>query len=502
MIVLSPAQARAWEEKSLREGARMKDLMRQAVSGALREILPFLPEPGHALFLVGPGHNGDDAVLLALEMKELGWKTELLLSRTPGKRLHPDPRVKAKVWKKALVWPAKPEAFLKAAGPRVVVDGLLGLGAVPPPRPPETAILHWITKERRGADCFVALDLPTGLHPAEGHAPGAVFSADLTVALGSVKSGCLRDRAVPHVGQLRGVPVDFGVPPPKTNADFFLPAEATSLIRPRRADLHKHTAGVVHLWAGSTTYPGASLLTSRGALRSGAGYVRLFTDRSISLPTPARLPELLLSPHADGTGPDWEKFQAQAKALVIGPGLPPSDSLADFLSRVLPSSLVPVVLDAGALDLVASHPEWLEKAKAPVILTPHAGELGRLLGQKIQDRAEGASLWLDRHPRTILVAKGPHTLVASSDHPFSHNGTGGPAQATAGMGDLLAGLLGGLLASGYPPFDAARLGVSWHGLAADLAEPQGGPAVLASEVANYLPQAWRKLAGGAVSELS
>ena len=500
MIVLSPTQARAWEEKSLREGARMKDLMRQVVTGALRELAPYLPQPGHALFLVGPGHNGDDAVLLALELKELGWKTELLLSRAPGKRIHPDPRVKAKVWKKALVWPAKPEGFLKATGPRLVVDGLLGLGSVPPPRPPETAILNWIAKERCGTDLFVALDLPTGLHPAEGHAPGAVFSADLTIGLGSVKSGCLQDRALPHVGLLRGVPIDFGVPPPKANADFLLPTEVGRLIRRRSADLHKHTAGIVHLWAGSATYPGASLLASAGALRSGAGYVRLFTDRSIASSIPARLPELLLSAHADGTPPDMEAFQSQAKALVVGPGLPPTQTLADFLSRLLPIATVPVILDAGALDLVASHPEWLEKAQAPMILTPHAGELGRLIGQKIQDRAEAARIWLDRHPKTLLVAKGPHTLVASSDHILSHNGSGGPAQATAGMGDLLAGLIGGLLAFGYPPFDAARLAVGWHGLAADWAEQKGGPTVLASGVADHLPIAWRILNGKAVSE--
>lgn len=502
MIVLSPAQARAWEEKSLREGVRMKDLMRQAVQGALREILPDLPAPGHALFLVGPGHNGDDAVLLALELKELGWKTDLLLSRAPGKRIHPDPRVKAKVWKKALVWPAKPQEFLQARGPRLVIDGLLGLGAVPPPRPPETAILNWVAKERRGTDLFVALDLPTGLHPAEGHAPGAVFSAEHTLALGSVKSGCLRDRALPHVGRLHGVPIDFGVPAPKGTADFFLPAEAGPLLRLRRTDLQKHSAGTVHLWAGSATYPGACLLASCGALRSGSGYVRLFTDRSVAAPVPGKFPELLLSPHADSAAPDLEKFQSQADALVVGPGLPPSDTLADFLSRLLPTSSVPVVLDAGALDVVAAHPEWLEAAKAAVILTPHAGELGRLLGQKPTDRAEAARLWLDRHSRTILVAKGPHTLVASADHPLSHNGTGGPAQATAGMGDLLAGLIGGLIASGYPPYEAARLAVCWHGLAADLAARQGGPAVSASEVGKNLPTAWRRLAGKAVSEAS
>jgi len=501
MIVLSPAPARAWEEKSLREGARIKDLMRQAVTGTLHVLLPHLPPAGHALFLVGPGHNGDDAVLLALELRELGWKTELLLSRTPGKRIHPDPRVKAKVWKKALVWPAKPEGFLQATGPRLVVDGLLGLGAVPPPRPPETAILNWIAKERRGTDLFVALDLPTGLHPAEGHAPGAVFSADLTIALGSVKSGCLKDQALAHVGRLRGVPVNFGVPPPKAHADFLLPPEAGHLIRRRPSDLHKHSAGIVHLWAGSTTYPGAGRLASSGALRSGAGYVRLFTERSIAPSISAQLPELLISPHADGTSPDLEAFQNQAGALVIGPGLPPTQTLGDFLSRLLPAATVPVVLDAGALDLVASHPEWLEKTRAPVLLTPHTGELGRLIGQKVADRAEAARVWLNRHPHTLLVAKGPHTLVACSDHPLGHNGSGGPAQATAGMGDLLAGLIGGLLASGYPPFDAARLAVSWHGLAADRTAQKGGPTVLASEVADHLSAAWRSLGGQAVSGL-
>lgn len=501
MIVLSPAQARTWEEKSLREGARMKDLMRQAVSGAWREMQTYLPRPGHALFLVGPGHNGDDAVLLAMEMKESGWEIELLLSRAPGKRVHPDPRVKAKIWKKARVWPTKPEGFLQAHGPRVVIDGLLGLGAVPPPRPPETAILNWIAKERRPTDLFVALDLPTGLHPSEGHAPGAVFSAEITVALGSVKSGCLQDQALPYVGRLRGVPIDFGTPPPKSDANFILPSEACSWIRPRAANLHKHSAGILHLWAGSTTYPGAALLASEGALRSGAGYVRLFTDRPATPSIPGRLPELLLTPHAEGTAPDLAAFQDQAQAFVVGPGLPPSAALEDFLSRLLASAKVPVVLDAGALDLVASHPEWLESTKASVILTPHTGELARLIGQKVSDRAEAARIWLDRHPHTILVAKGPHTLVASADHPFSHNGTGGPAQATAGMGDLLAGIVGGLLASGYAPFDAACLAVAWHGLAADLDERDGGPVVLASEVARHLPAAWRILAGRATSSL-
>ena len=499
MNVLTPAQARTWEEKSLQTGHRLKDLMREAVDGAWKALQPFLPHPGTALILVGPGHNGDDAVLIGLELKEAGWEVEFLLSRSPGRRIHPDPRVKPKLWKKALVWPVKPLRFLEAKGPRLVIDGILGLGSTPPPRPAEGGLISWISQQKRGADLYVALDLPSGLDPANGSTLSPIFCADLTLALGSVKTGCIRDAAWPWVGQIRGVPVDFGVPPPKSNADFFLPSEATDLLRRRPIDLHKTTAGVVHLWTGSPQYPGAALLASLGALRSGAGYVRLFNDRTVSAPLSPQLPELLLKDFPVDGAPDAETFLAGANAVVIGSGLPPSDSLESFLNEILPSSKVPIVLDAGALDVIARRPEWISCANCPLILTPHPGEFSRLLGKPVLDRADSAKEWLDRHPITTLVVKGPHTLVAHAKHDISFNGSGGPAMATAGMGDLLAGLLGGLLASGYPVWDACRLAVLWHGWAADHALQKGGPSVLATDVANHLPATWRTMMTGAGS---
>ena len=497
MIILSPLLARSWEEKSLQAGARMKDLMRQAVDGALQELRPFLPKTGTALVLVGPGHNGDDALLLGLELKELGWDVDFLLSRSPGRRIHPDPKVKPKHWKKALIWPAKPIRFLKSRTPRVVIDGLLGLGSTPPPRPAEAALLSWIAGEKRGADLYVAVDLPSGIHPASGTAPGPVFPADLTLALGSIKSGCLLDSALPHVGQLRGVPIDFETPPPKASADFFLPQEACALLRSRPSQLHKHSAGVVHLWAGSSEYPGAASLAASAALRSGAGYVRLFADRPIPESLSPSLPELLVHCFNCGEAPNIEEFIQGASSLVIGSGLVPTPVLETFLTELLPQTKLPTVLDAGALDVVARHPQILTSAAGPILLTPHAGELARLIGTPIQDRAESARIWLERFPSTLLIAKGPHTLIATKDLPFSFNGSGGPAQATAGMGDLLSGLLGGLLAVGYPPFDAARIAVSWHGLASDLALQQGGPSTLATDLLPLLTASWRILAGRA-----
>ena len=493
MIILPPDLARTWEEKSIQAGARIKDLMRQAIAGALPQLTPFLPSPSVALILVGSGHNGDDAVLLGLELKDLGWSVEYLLSRPVGRRLHPDSRIKPKLWKKAIVWPAKPSRFLQTQGPRLVIDGLLGLGSIPPPRPAEGAILTWVAQEKRATDLYVAIDLPSGLHPATGAVPGPAFPADLTLALGSVKTGCLRDSALPVVGQLRGVPIDFGTPSPKLSADLFLPQEAWKIIRSRSASLHKHSAGTVHLWAGSAQYPGAANLASSGALRSGAGFVRLFTDRTVATPLSPNLPELLLAPIKPGSFPNPEIFLHRASAALVGPGLPPSPALKNFLTQLLPIAKIPLVLDAGALEIIAAHPALLATATCPLLLTPHAGELAQLLGHPITDRAEAAQEWLKKFPSTLLIAKGAHTLIATSSHPFSFNGSGGPAQATAGMGDLLAGLLTGLLASGYPPYDAARLAVSWHGLASDQVARSGGPAVLASDVAHHLSTSWRTL---------
>lgn len=496
MIILSPAQARTWEEKSLQAGQRLKDLMREAVDGAWEALQPYLPHAGHALVLVGPGHNGDDAVLIGLKLKEAGWQVEFLLSRSPGRRVHPDSRVKPKLWKKALVWPAKPSQFLQAMGPRLVIDGILGLGATPPLRPAEGGLLSWISQQKRGSDFFVALDLPSGLHPANGSVSGTVFPADLTLALGSVKTGCLRDCASRWVGQIRGVPVDFGVHPPKSTADFFLPSDASPLVRRRPVNLHKTTAGVVHLWTGSLQYPGAAFLSSLGALRSGSGYVRLFGDRRISAPMSPHLPELLLSELDLNGKPPAENFLENPTAMVIGSGLPPSETLESFLREILPCTKAPVILDAGALDVLARRPELISTATCPLILTPHAGELSRLLGKTIQDRADAAREWIIRNPGTTLIVKGPHTLICHTEHSTSFNGTGGPAMATAGMGDLLAGLLGGLLSCGYPVWDACRLAVLWHGWAADLAFHRGGPSVLATDVARQLPTTWRTLTIG------
>jgi len=432
-----------------------------------------------------------------MELKELGWDVDFLLSRPPGRRIHPDSRVKSKHWKKALIWPAKPSRFLKTKAPRLVIDGLLGLGATPPARPTEAGILSWISREKKSSDLYVALDIPSGLHPTTGATLGPTFPADLTLALGSVKTGCLRDSALPFVGQLRGVPVDFAAPPPKFTCDFFLPSDAHSIIRSRPVNANKRSTGVVHLWAGSLEFPGAASLTSLGSLRSGAGYVRLFSDRPIPDSISPTLPEILLHSLDPGQAPQVDEFLQGASALVIGPGLLPSTVLESFLTQLLPKAKVPVVLDAGALEIIARQPEILTSSISPILLTPHTGELSRMLGKPIEDRADAAREWLTKFPASLLIAKGPHTLIASNEHPFSFNSTGGPAQATAGMGDLLSGLLGGLLALGYPPFDSARLAVLWHGLASDLALQKGGPTTLATDLNRTLPSSWRILSNRA-----
>lgn len=166
----------------------------------------------------------------------------------------------------------------------------------------------------------------------------------------------------------------------------------------------------------------------------------------------------------------------------------------ELLKKLLAQAPGPVVLDADALTLVSRDTGILNSCPQPVILTPHQGELERLLGQSFPERSEAAETWLRRHPSTILVAKGPNTLVASQTQPYSFNASGNPGMASAGMGDVLSGIIGSLLAQGYAPLDAARLGVYWHGRAADKAVTELSEQCLnACDLISNLGAAWKEI---------
>ncbi|MBI4227518.1 MAG: NAD(P)H-hydrate dehydratase [Candidatus Omnitrophica bacterium] len=273
----------------------------------------------------------------------------------------------------------------------------------------------------------------------------------------------------------------------------------------RRPATHKGDYGRVLVVGGSIGLTGAPALCALGALRSGAGLVALAVPESMYVVVAAHIPEAMPTPLPEATGgylssasiPAVLALAARADVVALGPGLSRAPATQQCVRRLLPKLPRPLVLDADGLNAVAERPELVRRARAPVILTPHPGELARLLGcsvEAIQRDRVRAAVSTARAWRAIVVLKGYRTVIADPSGKTVVNTTGNPGMATGGMGDVLAGVIAALVGQGFSPFDAAATGAHLHGLAGDLAARELGPVgLLASDVAARLPAAIRRL---------
>ncbi len=278
---------------------------------------------------------------------------------------------------------------------------------------------------------------------------------------------------------------------------------ATSRFR-RRADSQKGDCGRVLVVGGSIGLTGAPVLCALGALRSGAGLVTVAVPENIYFVVAAHLLEAMPTPLPEAAGgclssasiPMLVALAARADVVALGPGLSSSPATQQCVRRLLPKLQRPLVLDADGLNAVAERPELVRRVRAPVILTPHPGEMARLLGRRVEtiqrDRLAAAKATA-KSWRAVVVLKGHRTVVADPGGKTFVNTTGNPGMATGGMGDVLAGVIAALVGQGFSPFDAAATGARLHGLAGDLAARALGPVgLLASDVAARLPAAIRR----------
>ncbi len=273
------------------------------------------------------------------------------------------------------------------------------------------------------------------------------------------------------------------------------------LLPPRAPGTHKGDAGRVFLLAGAVGYSGAAALCVLGALRTGAGLVTLGVPKRLHDPMVQKLTEAMLKPLPE-TGEGSLSLQALAEivraiepmdAVGIGPGLSQQAQTKELVRRLLPQIRTPLIVDADGLNALAEDVELLRKLPLPIVLTPHPGEMARLVrlspDDVQRDRERIASEFAKRY-RVVLVLKGHHTVVASFDGTVSINETGNPGMASGGCGDVLTGVIAALLGQKLPPFEAARLGVYLHGLAGDLvAKERGEIGLIASDLADRIPQA-------------
>ena len=276
--------------------------------------------------------------------------------------------------------------------------------------------------------------------------------------------------------------------------------EGVEILRRRPKDAHKGNFGHLLVVAGSPGMTGAAGLAATSALRSGAGLVTLAIGAGLYPILASRFIELMFLPLPEKEGvlsPQSfrliQKFIAKTDGLLIGPGLGHKRLIPGFMARLLNGLEKPLVLDADGLNALEGRPELLKRVKAPTIVTPHPGELAGLTGMKIREIQESRTeiaLCFSREYNVVTVLKGYQTVVAAPDGSRYLNFTGNPGLATAGSGDVLAGLIGGLLVQGLPAFPAASLGVYLHGLAGDLASREKGePSLLAGDLLEKIPLA-------------
>jgi hydroxyethylthiazole kinase-like uncharacterized protein yjeF len=371
----------------------------------------------------------------------------------------------------------------------VLIDAVFGIGLNRPLKSDALLAIDWVNRGPWRA--IVAIDVPSGINANTGEALGAAVSAHHTIALGCLKLGLVTDLALRRVGRLWladiGFPAAMIEPlPGRLNYPFALP--------PVPPDAHKGSLGTVMIVAGSATMSGAAILCARSACRTGIGLVYLAIAASQREMAAMAVPEAIVLPlpERDGSiGPEAAAVLIphlqRVRAMAIGPGLGHNPRVQALVQRLLEAFDGPVVLDADALP---RGKDTLPQRTGPVVMTPHAGELGRLLeasAEQVQSDRLAAAIEASRRQRAITVFKGARTVIARADGGFAVNATGLPMLATAGSGDVLTGLIAGLMGRGMEAFEAACTGVYIHGRAAEAASDAGMVSLVAGDVIERIP---------------
>ena len=500
---------RLLESRAAEAGVPAESLMESAGLAVARSIAQRLDgvRSKRVVVLVGPGNNGGDGMVAARYLAD--WGAVVTLYMTTARRR--EDKFEECRERRCRVVEASEDLECWQLGSYasladLMLDAVLGIGAHPELDPTLRAIFEAVGEMRAQAPrpVFAALDLPTGLDADTGECDDACFSADVTLALGAPKVGLLQFPGAGHTGVLEtlsiGLPdgVDDGLPLNLVDASL-----AGGLLPSRHADSHKGSFGTVAVVGGHRRYVGAPVLAASAAYRVGAGLVNLAAPESVSRIAAAQLVEQVHAPlaetadggvAAEAAGAAREALSA-ASAAVVGPGLGADDSSAAFLRSLLltePALHTPVVLDADALNILANIYGWPTMLAAPAVLTPHPGEMGRLLGRpahEVQEDRRGAAMASAEQWGQVVVLKGAHTVIAAPGGRVALSPFANPALATAGSGDVLAGIIGGLLAQGMERYEAAVAGVYLHGAAAERwSAANGSSGMLASDLLTLLPR--------------
>lgn len=484
-FLYSVAETYAVDAAAIASGIPSIQLMKRAGRAAYDQLLERFPDPGPITVYAGPGKNGGDGYILAALAAQRLLQVQVISLAAPEQLTAETRQAYEFALQEGVA--ITPFAAAQPPGEGVIVDALLGIGLRDAPRGDYAQAIDQINASGRPV---LAIDIPSGLNGDTGAAAGAVVNATLTVSFITLKRGHLTGRGPAVCGEL--VLANLDVPDnayssvaPSVNRLQL--SELESLLAPRAADAHKGDFGHVMVIGGDTGYGGAALMAAEAAARSGAGLVSIATRPEHVAAILARRPEIMACGVVSGQ--ELEPWLARPTVLIVGPGLGRSPWSEQMLQQAIKSGL-PLVLDADALTILAEgrvvapgtqRDNWL--------FTPHPGEAARLLSittAEVQaDRFAAIQAIQSRYGATVIL-KGAGSLVAGGDA-LSIVTDGNPGMATGGMGDVLSGILGALIAQGLSQPEAARLGAVVHACAADLAAADRGQrSLLATDLIAYL----------------
>ncbi len=503
LYVLTAAQIRAADACTEHNGTPVDTLMERAGTRAVERIEKhFGTQRGfRAAVVCGKGNNGGDGFVVARLLAQRGARVDVV-ALADEKELA---GITAANWARLAETEARRGADLSAVEHAdLVVDGMLGTGTKGPLAPAYANAVRAANAARERGAKVVALDLPSGLHPDTGAGDPAV-RAHLTVAFAHLRPVHVLWPGREHCGVVEVV--DIGVEPQTATVEFATPDWAAQTLPRRKPTAHKGDAGRVFLVGGSVGLTGAIVLASKSALRAGAGLVTAGVPESVNdaleaamlEPMTWPLPESPERALATAAAPMVIARAAQAQALALGPGLSRAPEALELARLVVAQAHAPIVLDADGLNAFAGMAGALAQRRPGValVVTPHVGEMERLTGLPAAALEAGRLDLPARFARewnAVVVLKGAPTVIAAPDGRTVVNPTGNPGMATAGMGDVLTGILAGFLAQGMEPFDAACAAVFVHGLAADTAHARVGTlSLVAGDVTAALPQVLHRL---------
>ena len=536
MKLVSVSEMKRIEQEADASGYRYRDMMK-AAGNQLTEVVHtlYVPEEDNiALGLVGGGNNGGDALVALSRLLSYGWQARVYLT---GERAADDIDLKFLKEQGVEVVSSGADKHHQQLGDwlltsSVLIDGVLGTGLTLPVKKDISKTLEFV-RDFEELPLVIAVDCPSGVDCDSGAVDECCIPADITVCMEAIKTGMLKFPAFSYLGDLQVVPIglpDEALVEKHAAADVIDQAWVEDVLPDRDLDAHKGTFGTVMIVAGSLNYTGAAYLSGKAAYRVGTGLVRMAVPGPLHMALAGQFPEAtwLLLPHemgviAEGAMDLLGKNLEKISAMLIGPGLGTENTTGLFIRRLLNKEIVhgkksgmgflaaekdddeesavnypPLVFDADGLKLLAKQENWYDLLPAECVLTPHPGEMAVLTGLSVEeiqnDRIQIAQQYAEKWHQ-IVVLKGAMTVVTHPDGRCGVLPVATSALAKAGTGDVLSGMITGLLAQGMEAYDAAIAGVWLHAEAGLAAESWYGSSasVLASDLLEALPEVFSNL---------